>query len=108
MHVEKSTCIYYCMKKSHKQNNEKFNRENIADSLKIPKDILLGFSILTAIGHTELWIENYKGILEYTDEVIHIQGKNGRIMIEGTNLCIDYYSNEDMKIIGNICMIRYL
>lgn len=96
------------MKKSNQKNNEKHNREEFADKLRLPKDILLGSSIITAIGKTELWIENYKGILEYTDEVIHIQGKNGKITIEGIGLCIDYYSNEDMKIIGRICMVRFL
>ncbi len=98
------------MRKSNvnKINNDKRKSEEFAEKLKLPKDILPGSSIITAIGRSELWIENYRGILEYTDEFIHIQGKNGKIIIEGNGLCIDYYSNEDMKIIGRICMVRFL
>ena len=99
---------YKCHMKKCKKNQDQQNRkENIADTFKLPKDILLGFSILTAIGHKEIWIENYKGIIEYTEEQVSIQGKNGRIIISGKNLSIDYYSNEDMKIVGNINQIQY-
>lgn len=83
------------------------NHHTMTDRLMLPKDILKGALILTGIGQEELWIENYKGILEYTGETIVIQGRNNRVTIEGTKLCIDYYSNEDMKIIGYINTIRY-
>ncbi|MDD6201859.1 MAG: YabP/YqfC family sporulation protein [Lachnospiraceae bacterium] len=86
---------------------KKKNKESISDKLKLPKDITMGSCILTAVGDTEIWIENYRGIIEYTDEMIHIQGKNTHIIIEGKRLVIDYYSNEDMKILGCIRTIRY-
>lgn len=63
---------------------------------------MLGASILTLIGDTELLVENYRGILEYTQECILLQGKHTRIRIEGCCLKIVYYTNEDMKIAGKI------
>ena len=51
------------------------------DKLHLPKDITQGAFILTAIGNNELYIENYKGILEYTTQCIRIQGKNTYIII---------------------------
>lgn len=83
-------------------------REQLVDSLGLPKDMLLGASILTMTGNHELWIENYKGIIEYTAQCIVLQAKTGRISISGCGLIIDYYTNEDMKIIGNIQCISYL
>ena len=96
------------MKRNHKNNYEKTNKkELVVDSLKLPKDLLLGASIITLTGNYEAWIENYKGIIEYTDTNILLQGKNRQITISGKNLIIDYYTNEDMKISGSIESVRY-
>lgn len=68
---------------------------------------MLGAAIVTITGNREAFIENYKGILEYTTESIVLQGKNCKISFEGKRLSIDYYTNEDMKISGNIDAVRY-
>ena len=83
-------------------------KELIVESLKLPKDSLLGAVIVTVTGNREALIENYKGILEYTKESIVLQGKNCKICFQGEELSIDYYTNEDMKISGNIEQIRYI
>ena len=64
----------------------------------------MGALRVTLTGNSEAWIENYRGILEYTGERILLQAK----CLEGTRLSIDYYTNEDMKISGNISALRYL
>lgn len=84
------------------------SRELIVESLKLPKDSMLGAAIVTVTGNREAFVENYKGILEYTTESIVLQGKNAKICFEGKNLSIDYYTNEDMKISGKIDTLRYL
>ena len=58
-------------------------KEAFTESLRLPRDVMLGASILTLIGDTELLVENYRGILEYTQECILLQGKHTRIRIEG-------------------------
>ena len=83
-------------------------KEIIVESLKLPKDSMLGASIVSITGNREAFIENYKGILEYTKETIVLQGKNCRISFQGKQLSIDYYTNEDMKISGIIESVRYL
>ena len=83
-------------------------KELIVESLKLPKDTMLGAAIVTITGKQEAFIENYKGILEYTTESIVLQGKNCKICFEGQRLSIDYYTNEDMKISGSIDIVRYV
>ena len=102
-----SELIYSNMKKNTKYTFAR-QKELIVESLKLPKDSMLGASIVTITGDNEAFIENYKGILEYTKESIVLQGKNCRIAFAGKGLSIDYYTNEDMKIGGRIEMVRYL
>lgn len=83
-------------------------RELVVESLKLPKDSLLGASIITVTGENDILVENYKGILQYSDDLILLQGKNRRIELKGRNLTIVYYTNEDMKIRGMIETISFL
>lgn len=83
-------------------------RELVVESLKLPKDSLLGASIITVTGENDALVENYKGILQYSDDLILLQGKNRRIELKGKHLTIVYYTNEDMKISGRIETISFL
>ena len=99
------------MKRNHKKlplSALSNSKEIIVESLKLPKDTMLGAAIVTVTGNREAFIENYKGILEYTTESIVLQGKNCKICFEGKRLSIDYYTNEDMKISGSIDAVRYV
>ena len=83
-------------------------KEKIVEALQLPKDVCLGALRVTVMGAGEAWIENYRGILEYTEGRILLQGKNCQVCFEGSRLSIDYYTNEDMKISGCIRCIKYL
>lgn len=91
-----------------KKETEKSAKEKLVDSLRFPRDMMMGASIVTVIGNGQVLVENYRGILEYTDCSILLQGKSCRIAVCGRCLKIAYYTNEDMKIEGKISEIRYL
>ena len=82
-------------------------KNRITDVAGMPKDVILGIPIVTVNGQSETYIENYRGILEYTDQLIRIQTKLGRIHMIGKHLQIEYYTNDEMKIVGHITMIEY-
>ncbi len=74
----------------------------------MPKDVVMGAPILTIVGQMELLVENYRGILEYTELLIRIQTRIGQIRIIGKNLMIEYYTNDEMKITGKVTEIKYV
>lgn len=82
-------------------------REQVIEKLELPRDLLAGDAIVTITGRSSLMIENYRGILDFEDSFIKIQAKNCQILIEGSHLSIDYYTNEEMKISGFIQQIQY-
>lgn len=104
----KSGKIWAQTRREREENRTVSNRELVVESLKLPKDSMLGASIVTVTGNSEAFVENYRGIIEYTSQVILLQGKTCRIEICGKRLSIVYYTNEDMKISGWIDQIRYL
>ena len=91
-----------------KNESENSNFIKLMDSLQLPKDVCMGAIRVTLTGNLEAWVENYRGILEYTDQKILLQGKNCRVCFEGSRLIIDYYTNEDMKISGCISNVSYI
>lgn len=95
------------MKKSNNpQKTEK--KEQLADLFCLPHDIVCGASNVTVIGTMRVLIENYKGILEYNNEEILLQGKHGKIKIMGNCLKIRVYNEEEMVIDGRIDGILFM
>ena len=88
--------------------NGKMLVSRIADAANMPKDVMLGVPIVTMTGQLEVNVENYRGILEYTDILIRIKSKCGQIRITGKNLQIAYYTNDEMKITGRVEKVEYL
>ena len=68
--------------------------------LELPKDLMLGAAIVTITGRREVLIENYRGIIELEDSLVKVQ-------ILGTHLTVEYYTNEEMKIVGLIDSVSY-
>lgn len=82
--------------------------EALSSQLNLPADILAGAPIITATGRNEICLENYKGIIEYNGSLVKVQTKACKICIEGKELNILYFTEDEMKITGFIKAIYYL
>ena len=82
-------------------------KEKAAEMSGVPKDVAKGLPILTITGTKDLCVENYRGMTEYTDQIIRLQSKSGQIKITGKKLEVIYYTNDEMKIHGHIRTIEY-
>lgn len=79
----------------------------VVSALKLPKDVVLGEAIISFTGRHSVLIENYRSILLYTDTLVKLQTKNCKLSITGTKLQIEYYTNEEMKIVGLIKSLEF-
>ena len=82
-------------------------KEKAAEMSGVPKDVAMGLPILTITGTNDLCVENYRGMTEYTDQIIRLQSKSGQTKITGKKLEVIYYTNDEMKIHGHIRTIEY-
>lgn len=95
------------MKRKETDKDATLFHNRIADTYGMPKDVVLGMPILTVTGQSELNLENYRGIQEYTDTLIRIQTKTGQIKLRGNDLKVEYYTNDEMKVTGKLHTIEY-
>ena len=71
--------------------------ESIADAWGVPKEVIMNIPKLTIAGASEIYIENHKGILSYTDTEIRVS----------TPMGIDRIRLEDILISGQFKQIEY-
>lgn len=77
------------------------------DAVKLPQDVVYGALIVTLTGNREAYVENYRALLGYTEDMIVIQGKKETVTLRGQGFLIQYFTNDDMKITGCISSIEY-
>ena len=53
-------------------------------------------------------IGNYRGITEYTEELVRVQTKGGQIRLTGRQLQVEYYTNDEMKVTGKILTLEFI
>ena len=100
------------MRKNHRkqdttEQNRYRRRESLAEGLELPKDVSCGMVIVTVTGRRSLVLEHYQGIIAFDDDCIRIRTKECNVCISGDRLKVDYYTNEEMKIVGVIRQISY-
>lgn len=79
----------------------------MVEAFKMPKDMVYGDVLIHASGRHEVYIENYKSIIEYTDNCIRLMTKSGKLLIMGKRLKIEYYTDDEMKVTGQLSDFRY-
>ena len=80
-------------------------KEKMVSAMDLPKDVIQNASVITILGRNELCIENYRGIIEYTDTLIRVQTRAGQI--RGKRLRIQYYTNDEMKVTGALSSLEF-
>ena len=80
-------------------------KKQVVTALELAPNLDGGETKISLTGSGEAVIENYKGILQYTDSEILIQSLRGKVLLRGRNLEIVWYTSLEMKITGSIFSI---
>jgi sporulation protein YqfC len=83
-------------------------KSRLSESLELPKEVILNIPILKLIGKNDIYIENHRGIIEYSNEVLRINSEIGIIKILGKNLYIKEINKEELFITGDVNIIEFI
>lgn len=74
----------------------------VSKFLEIPREVISNVPKITVTGFDEVFIENFKGILEYEDFFARISTEIGNININGFNLKLNQMTDNDILVTGRI------
>lgn len=77
-------------------------REQAAEALDLPGDVLAGLPRMELIGSGEFWMEGHRGILSYGEEEIHISGGKIVVCLRGKSLELRAMNANSLCITGLI------
>jgi len=95
-------------KKNKRDASKQKLREKLTEMLELPKEIVLNMPKLMMLGNGDLIIENYKGIIEYGQDVVRVNTTSGIIKVKGMEIYIKEITEESIMIYGNIMSLEFL
>ncbi|TYP54976.1 sporulation protein YqfC [Thermosediminibacter litoriperuensis] len=90
-----------------KRTNQEGLKARIFDALELPKDIVLDLPRITVTGKVGAFIENHKGILEYSSDRVCINTKLGPLVIKGQDLIIKSVVADEIVVEGKIRSLEF-
>ena len=76
--------------------------------LDLPADGVAGVPKVELLGDRELYLENYKGILSYGKEELHVDGGAWVLRISGRDLEIKAMRERELRIFGWVSKLEIL
>ena len=83
-------------------------KRKLGHIFELPTEIITNLPLISVIGSEEFTIENYKGIVEYSEEIVRISTLSGIIKIEGKKLELMEITKEILSVKGTIVKIEYI
>ncbi len=75
--------------------------------MELPKEIMLSMPKITVLAGKEATVENYKGVIELTEEKIRLYTGAGVLCLTGESLDIAAITDEDITVLGAIGKIEF-
>jgi sporulation protein YqfC len=82
--------------------------ERAADALDLPADVVAGLPRVEILGCRRLFMENHKGILEYGDEAVDINGGQIVVKVRGQNLELRTMNATELSLDGVIHNVEFV
>lgn len=79
-------------------------KEKFLNAMELPIELLNDVPRITLIGNNNLLIENYKGIIEYDENIIRLVS---HINILGNYIKVEEINNDEIFITGEIVNVEF-
>ena len=81
--------------------------QKMASILDIPQEIVLDLPKITLIGNLQMYLENHRGIIEYTSSRVRLATTLGELEVLGESLTLRSISQEDIHLDGLIKGVQF-
>lgn len=78
-----------------------------ANILDLPHDVVFDLPRITMIGNMQAYIENHRGVLHFSEEMLRLKLSKGQLEISGQKLVIRAILAEEVFIEGLIHEVKY-
>ncbi|HHW43429.1 sporulation protein YqfC [Desulfofundulus thermobenzoicus] len=82
-------------------------KQQMSDLLEIPSDVVLDLPRIVLMGNLQAFIENHRGILEYTPEMVRIGIADGELEIAGDHLILRNILPDEICVEGIIRTVTF-
>lgn len=96
------------LEKQDNMNKEGLNKILESQEMDLPLEIIKDLPLVTQVGTEHISIENYRGIIEYTESTIRVNARNSVIKISGEKLYLKQLTTEILVIKGIINKVEYM
>jgi sporulation protein YqfC len=83
-------------------------RKVAAKMLDLPADVTMEMPRITMIGQIHLYIENHRGVLQFTNKELRLLLTKGQLIVRGERLVIRAILPEEVLIEGKISGVQYI
>ncbi len=88
------------------RRRERFGR-GVANLFDIPEDVILDVPRIMIVGSIQAIIENHRGLIEYSPEIIRVGTSTGQVVIKGQDLAVGSVFTEDLSVMGRFSSIEF-
>ncbi|MDP5273093.1 sporulation protein YqfC [Chengkuizengella axinellae] len=83
-------------------------RKFTANVLDLPKDVIFDLPRITMIGNMQLYVENHRGVVQFTTDKLTLKLSVGHLEIIGKDLVIRAILSEEVFIEGVVEDVKYI
>lgn len=91
-----------------KSNREDGVLTHVAELFDLPADAIAGLPHMEMVGGRQLYLENHRGILSYSDTVIDINTGSLAVRVRGADLALLAMTTEELRVGGRIDAVEFL
>ncbi len=82
-------------------------KRQMSDILEIPSDVMLDLPKIVMVGNLQVFIENHRGIVEYTSETVRVNVSEYEVVVKGENLLLRNILPEEISVDGKITGVYF-
>lgn len=83
-------------------------KKQLSDFLEMPGDVIMDMPKITMVGDIKLYIENHRGIIEYSSTGVRVSVMEGEVAVAGEGLMLRNVLPDEICVEGKIKSLSFL